>query len=184
VEEAEPATLLEYLDRALHGALLGAAEYRGCLVDLALRLGRPVTPDDVEPFLWEFAHLDAGRTTRRQLLASRDWNRDWVVRTLGWFSEFDLLLTPTVCEPAARLADLDPHHYEPLELLEKMVPHMAFTEPWNATGQPALSLPFACTKDGLPVGVQLVAKPEREDWLLAVAAELLPADSGRPPLHA
>jgi hypothetical protein len=33
--------LLEYLDRALHGALLGRAEYRGCLDDLALRLGRP-----------------------------------------------------------------------------------------------------------------------------------------------
>jgi amidase len=184
VAEAEPATLLEYLDRALHGALLGAAEYRGCLEDLALRLGRPVTADDVEPFLWEIAHLDAGITTRRQLLASRDWNRAWVARTLEWFADFDLLLTPTVCEPAARLADLDPHRYEPLELLDKMVPHMAFTEPWNATGQPALSLPLARTDDGLPVGVQLVAAPGREDWLLGVAAELLPADCLRPVLHA
>jgi amidase len=185
VEEAEPATLLEYLDRALHGALLGVAEYRGCLDDLALRLGRPVTPDDVEPFLWELAHLDAGKTTRRQLLASRDWNRAWVARTLAWFDSFDLLLTPTVCEPAARLADLDPHRYEPLELLDKMVPHMAFTEPWNATGQPAISLPLAWSSEGLPLGVQLVASPGREDWLLGVAAELLPAtDASRPALHA
>jgi amidase len=185
VEQAEPATLLEYLDRALHGALLGAAEYRGCLQDLSLRLGRPVTPEDVEPFLWELAHLDAGKTTRRQLLASRDWNRDWVARTLGWFDEYDLLLTPTVCEPAARLADLDPHRCEPLELLEKMVPHMAFTEPWNATGQPALSLPLARSAEDLPVGVQIVAKPGREDWLLGVAAELLPAsDEVLPALHA
>jgi amidase len=185
VEEAEPATLLEYLDRALHGALLGAAEYRGCLDDLALRLGRTVTPDDVEPFLWELAHLDAGKTSRRKLLASRDWNRAWVARTLEWFDGFDLLLTPTVCEPAARLADLDPHRYEPLELLDKMVPHMAFTEPWNATGQPAISLPLSWSKDGLPVGVQLVARPEREDWLFAVAAELVPPDAGpNPPLHA
>jgi amidase len=144
-----------------------------------------VTPDDVEPFLWELAHLDAGKTTRRQLLASRDWNRAWVARTLSWFDSFDLLLTPTVCEPAARLADLDPHRYEPLELLEKMVPHMAFTEPWNATGQPAISLPLAWSGDGLPLGVQLVASPGREDWLLGVAAELLPAaDATRPALHA
>jgi amidase len=184
VEEAEPATLSEYLDRALHGALLGAAEYRGCLDDLALRLGRPVTPDDVEPFLWEIAHLDAGKTTRRQLLASRDWNRAWIARTLAWFDSFDLLLTPTVCEPAARLADLDPHRYEPLELLDKMVPHMAFTEPWNATGQPAISLPLTWSGDDLPIGVQLVAKPDREDWLLGVAAELLPTDRVRPVLHA
>ena len=73
------------------------------------------------------------------------------------------------------LADLDPHRHEPLELLEKMVPHMAFTEPWNATGQPALSLPLAHSREGLPVGVQLVAAPGREDWLFGVAAELLPA---------
>ena len=149
-----------------------------------MRLGRPVTPDDVEPFLWELAQIDAGTTTRRQLAASRDWNRSWVARTLAWFDEFDLLLTPTVCEPAVELADLDPHRCEPLELLEKMVPHMAFTEPWNATGQPALSLPLARSRDGLPIGVQLVAKPGREDWLLGVAAELPFADEDLPALHA
>jgi amidase len=185
VEEAEPATLLEYTDRALHGALLGAAEFRGCLADLALRLGRPVTPDDVEPFLWELAHLDEGVTTPQQLAASCAWNRAWAARTLAWFDGYDLLLTPTVCEPAVALADLDPHRCEPLELLEKMVPHMAFTEPWNATGQPALSLPLARSCDNLPIGVQLVARPEREDWLLGVAAELLPAaDERLPALHA
>jgi amidase len=185
VEEAEPATLLEYTDRALHGALLGAAEYRGCLADLALRLGRPVTPDDVEPFLWVLAHLDEGTTTPEQLAASRDWNRRWVARTLAWFDDFDVLVTPTVCEPAVSLADLDPHRHEPLELLEKMVPHMAFTEPWNATGQPAISLPLGRSRAGLPVGVQLVAKPGREDWLLALAAQLLPGGEGhRPLLHA
>jgi amidase len=71
-----------------------------------------------------------------------------------------------------------------------MVPHMAFTEPWNATGQPALSLPLAHSRQGLPVGVQLVAAPGREDWLFGVAAELMPTDRdivGRrrlPVLHA
>jgi amidase len=184
VEEAEPWTWREYTDRALHGALLGAAEYRGCLADLALRLGRPVTPDDVEPFLWVLAHIDEGSTTPKQLAASRDWSRAWVARTRSWFDDFDLLLSPTVCEPAVPLADLDPHRHEPLELLEKMVPHMAFTEPWNATGQPALSLPLARSSEGLPVGVQLVAKPGREDWLLGVAAELLPAGAPLPSLHA
>ncbi len=174
VEASEPASLADYLDRALHGALIGAAEYRSCLADLALRLGRPVTPDDVEPFLWVLAHLDEGSTRPEQLEASRAWNRAWVQRTLSWFDEFDLLLTPTVCEPAVALSELDPHCHEPLELLERMVPHMAFTEPWNATGQPALSLPLAISPDGLPIGVQLVGRPGREDQLLGVAAELSP----------
>jgi amidase len=96
-----------------------------------------------------------------------------------------------VHEPAPRLDSLDPHRLPPLELLDRMVPHMAFTEPWNATGQPALSLPLGFTPDGLPTGVQLVAAPGREDVLIAVAARLLDGDrdgiswSGREPaLHA
>jgi amidase len=71
--------------------------------------------------------------------------------------------------------------------MARMVPHMAFTEPWNATGQPAISLPVGWSAAGLPVGVQLVAAPGREDRLLGVAGELLDAlgdPERRPPLHA
>lgn len=69
-----------------------------------------------------------------------------------------------------------------------MVPHMAFTEPWNGTGQPALSLPLGFSADGLPVGVQLVADLGREPRLFSVAAAL--TDPGpdpaapRPRIHA
>ena len=90
-------------------------------------------------------------------------------------------MTPTVCCPAPFLDDLDPRVNEPLALLEKMVPHMAFTEIWNATGQPAISLPLAVTAvEALPIGVQLVAAPGREDWLVSLAAELLPTTTGLP----
>jgi amidase len=49
---------------------------------------------------------------------------------------------------------------------------MQYTSQFNISGQPAVSLPLYWSADGLPVGVQLVAAPYREDVLLRVAAQL------------
>ena len=176
VEEAAPASFSEYGERALHGAVLGATEYRGCLADLEERLGRRVGRGDVEPFLWELSNIEHGEASDDEIESAARWNAGWVRRTRGWFRRFDLLVTPTVCEPAPLLEALDPRKLAPLEMLERMVPHMAFTEPWNATGLPAISLPLAWTARGLPIGVQLVSGPGRERLLLSVAATLLSAD--------
>lgn len=57
----------------------------------------------------------------------------------------------------------------------------------NITGQPAISLPVHLSAGGLPVGVQLMAAPGREDLLLGVAAELegaLGFGRRRAPCHA
>ena len=187
VERAAPDSLAEHEERALHGSVLGPAEYRECLEDLEERLGRAPGPGDVEPFLWELSRIATDATPREREAAAR-FNAGWNERTRRWFDAFDLLLTPTVPEPAPLLEDLDPVQLAPLELLERMIPHMAFTEPWNATGQPAISLPTHLSPEGLPVGVQLVAATGREDLLLAVAASLMsPGANGsgaRPPFHA
>ena len=45
----------------------------------------------------------------------------------------------------------------------------------NLTGQPAISPPLYWTADGLPMGVQLVARAGREDLLLQVASQFEPA---------
>ena len=47
-----------------------------------------------------------------------------------------------------------------------------FTPVFNATGQPAISLPLYEGEDGLPLGVQLVGRPAAEGTLLALAAQL------------
>ena len=60
-----------------------------------------------------------------------------------------------------------------------------FTVPWNQTGQPAASVPAGFTADGLPLGVQVITRPEDEATLLSVAAQIearRPWADRRPPV--
>jgi amidase len=190
VVDDAPAALATYVDRTLYGAVLGPLGFRECLDELAERLGRPVDARDVEPFLWELStHPETvlEGSSQADIERALAWTQEWERSLLGWFDGNDVLVTPTVHMPAPDLDSFDPTRHTPLELLEKMVPHMAFTEPFNATGQPAISLPLGQSPDGLPVGVQLVGRIGREDDLLSLAADLLedlgPGDA-RPRIHA
>jgi len=87
----------------------------------------------------------------------------WARRIVAWWGEWDLLLTPTTSDPAFPLGE------DPFELVTRTA---AFTLPFNLTGQPAISLPLHWTESGLPVGVQLVAAPGREDLLVRLASQL------------
>jgi amidase len=51
-------------------------------------------------------------------------------------------------------------------------PSIAFTSPFNASGQPAMSMPLHWNGAGMPIGVQLVAGQWREDVLFRVAGQL------------
>jgi amidase len=69
---------------------------------------------------------------------------------------------------------------------EPLSPMATFTGAWNATGQPAISLPFAMSSTGLPIGIQLVAAYGREDLLLRVGAAMeadIRWDLRCPPVH-
>ncbi len=90
-----------------------------------------------------------------------------------WGENFDLLLSPTLAiEPppigwlyASGLKDVE-------DLLWRCTEMVPFTGWCNVTGQPAISLPTYTAPSGLPIGVQIVAAPAREDLLLMLGAEL------------
>ncbi len=78
-----------------------------------------------------------------------------------FFESFDLLLTPTT--PVAAPLATGPDALEWARQLTR------FTNPFNLTGLPALSLPCGFTREGLPVGLQLVAAPWLEARVLQAA---------------
>jgi amidase len=132
-------------------------------------LGRDVTADDVEPINWAQAEqaTTLTATDHAQALNARMRFRRAVHQ--WWADGFDLLLTPTTGEPPVTLGSFATSTADPTAPPRQTV---AFTQPFNVTGQPAISLPLYWTRDGLPVGVQLVAASGREDVLIRVASQL------------
>jgi aspartyl-tRNA(Asn)/glutamyl-tRNA(Gln) amidotransferase subunit A len=94
-----------------------------------------------------------------------------------FFNHFDLLLTPTVPIPAPVRGSADA--VERANLLTR------FTAPFNLSGLPALSVPCGLTKEGLPIGLQLVARPWAEARLLRAgwAFEAYRMEHGTAPLY-
>lgn len=187
VVEAAPAGLDDIALVAAFGAVMQTA-VRAQLADLAAELGRPVTADDVEPMTWMMYEQGAGLDAAGYAATVAAMQRS-VRGMVDWWCDdgFDLLLTPTCAEPPPRVGDVGDQSDGGLNASARSLPFAIFTAPFNVSGQPAVSVPLHTTAAGLPVGVQLVAAPFRDDVCLQVAAQLeaaAPWADRRPAIHA
>lgn len=87
---------------------------------------------------------------------------------MAFFERYDALLTPTLEGPAPILGTLG---RDAANAWEDYKVFLQWTWPCNATGQPAISVPFGHS-DRLPLGVQLAGRKGDEWSLIALAAEL------------
>jgi aspartyl-tRNA(Asn)/glutamyl-tRNA(Gln) amidotransferase subunit A len=105
------------------------------------------------------------RLTPDQLLTAMR-RRDEMLAAIGQvFDDVDLLLTPTVATTAF-VAEGPP----PTEIGGQRVGGMGsvpYTAPFNLSGQPAVSIPVGLSYEGLPVGLQVVARRHEEELVLA-----------------
>jgi amidase len=151
------------------------------------RSGRPIGPETVEEHNRTLFAMGSVQSAHDYVRAVERLQRHAREVLAWWASGFDLLLTPTLAEPPARLGEFTPTPDDPGRGFTRSIPFAIFTSPFNVTGQPAVSLPLASGSDGLPIGVQLVGAYGREDLLLRVAAQLeqaIPWRDRRPSVHA
>lgn len=97
---------------------------------------------------------------------STEVRRAFAEEVEGYFSRFDVLVMPTV-PVVATVIDERTHLFDgdPAEVRSAL---LSFTSPWNLTGSPSISVPVGYVS-GLPVGLQLICAPGREQQLMALA---------------
>ena len=93
---------------------------------------------------------DGAKTTSTEYILARRTQTEIRKRCEQFFESYDLLLTPTTPIAAPTIEGHD--------AVEQAGRLTRFTAPFNLAGLPALSLPCGFTKEGLPVGMQIVSR--------------------------
>jgi amidase len=100
---------------------------------------------------------------RAELVRGRIWHQ---FRTL--FERFDHLVTPTMAVPPFPVEQNYPETVAG-KVMETYVDWIAPTFVLSLTGLPVASVPCGLDPEGLPVGLQIVGRPEGEEAVLALA---------------
>lgn len=131
---------------------------------------RKVSPGDVEPVTW--AIIERGRATPATAHAGRVESIRQAARAIVqdlW--PFDVYITPTLTQRPRPVGFYDMSMTD-LDAYNALWADSVFGFPFNASGQPAMSLPLCQFSDGLPLGIQLIGRPGDDAGLLALASVL------------
>lgn len=174
VEETQPP--------AFDAELLGRTSL-AFAANLAAREAEFPPLDTIAP--WNRTMIELGRAIPAgDYVRAMNDIQDAARRVVGFFDDFDVLVTPTVAQPpplVGALADAEDF----MTNVPRLFALTPFTAMWNLTGQPAVSLPLAFDEHGLPVGVQVVGRPADEATLIRLSAQVetaRPWADRRPPV--
>ena len=167
---------------AYFGAHVALSVY---FASLAAGLEQP-EPERMEALSWELWRRAAQMSAVEfQILQTQLQAR---MRALIAFLEpYDALITPALGERPLPLGTLDGAAPDPFATFTRSAYFTPFTPIFNASGQPAITLPLYQGDDGLPLAVQIAGRPAGEATILALAAQLeatRPWADRRPPAAA
>jgi amidase/6-aminohexanoate-cyclic-dimer hydrolase len=183
VEEAVPDWPAEAAAQAMRTIMAANLAF---MVDTRLAaLGRTLQQGDIEPA--NAGLVEEGRRRTAAEYAAAVWTVHQVGRRFAeLFGRYDILLSPVLAAPPQRLGtlsmaqDVDAYYAQ-------LVAAIPFTPQFNMAGCPAMSVPLAWSRDGLPIGVQFGAGYGEEATLIRLAAQLEAAQPWRakkPPVAA
>jgi amidase len=184
VEAAKPQFDLEPYFNAL-GVLWNSSLGFSC-DQLALKTGHPVDAHHLEPVTLAVYNLSRKIPAADVISARAALNA--TRRKVGeFFEKYDLLLTPSTAQLPVPLETIHQNQDVALEDWYAGTSQFnAFTNLFNATGLPVISLPLCQSSAGLPVGFQFAAGFGKEDLLIRVAGafeQALPWAGRMPPIH-
>jgi amidase len=167
VEEALPPADFAAAGRA--GGTVIAANVAATLDAEAMRRGRPIGEDEVEDVTWAMYQRGkgvSGSSYIQALQATHAFGR----AVADFFGRYDVLLLSTLGSTAIPVGFLRGGGLNSYN--DRLFAFMPNTQAFNLTGQPAMSVPLIQSDDGLPIGLQFVARTGEEALLFRLAGQL------------
>jgi Asp-tRNA(Asn)/Glu-tRNA(Gln) amidotransferase A subunit family amidase len=159
-------------------------------LDLTAPLRAAASQQDLGQWRAEMDPILVERIERAGGMTAVDFERASHRRTAMWqlvrefFERFDLLLTPVTAVPPIPLEMQYPREIAGRRV-SSPIAWFPFTYPFAMMGLPAISVPCGFTRDGLPVGLQIVGRRLADATVLRAAGAfeaIAPWSGRRPPL--
>jgi amidase len=167
VEHNAPLCLGRTMELLWESVFLGGDRGQGFEADLAA-IGADEPSEELAEFLKQAKLIDFSLSEARSRLTDIDTYR---MEMLEFMADYDVIVGPAMPTVAK------PHHHGLIEITD--FSHLMVH---NLTGWPAAVVRCGTSKEGLPIGVQIAARPFQDATALAVAGQLESALGGwRPP---
>ena len=156
------------------------------VVDIVAKAtGKTPAREEFEGFTWSLYQYGKTITAAQYQLCWASLQR-LSRQVAAWQEPYDAWITPVLTTPPIKIGAIDLEETDLMKAWAPIASYAPFTALQNITGQPAVSLPLAWSKSGLPIGVQFVGRVGEEHVLLQLAAQIEKAEpwsKKRPPAY-